>query len=174
MNGGSEHVLRPRPLQIKTQRPCGFGVIFVLGWWGTQAMLPTYTCSINGTAQGSATSACSGPLGLASMEYGFDHLGSASRKDLFQFQNGPREDRGFDGAGERKRWNGDFTTVTGGALRSGGGTICRIDPAPVRFQANRKCFNTPNVLAHSSENRETVECISQFAMLLGVCNRQSP
>ena len=36
-----------------------------------------------------------------------------------------------------------FTTVMGGALRSGGGTICRIDPAVVRFQANRKCFNTP-------------------------------
>lgn len=62
----------------------------------------------------------------------------------------------------------------GRALRSGGGTICRIDPAVVRFQANRKCFNTPNVLEHSLENRETVECISQFAMLLRVCNRQSP
>lgn len=51
---------------------------------------------------------------------------------------------------------------------------CRIDPAVVRFQANRKCFNTPNVLEHSLENRETVECISQFAMLLRVCNWQSP
>jgi hypothetical protein len=30
------------------------------------------------------------------------------------------------------------------------------------------------VLEHSLENRETVECISQFAMLLRVCNRQSP
>ncbi len=72
---------------------------------------------------------------------------------LYNFQNGPRG---------------------GGALRSGGGTICRIDPAAVRFQANTKCFNTPDVLEHSPENRETVECISQFAMLLGVCNRQSP
>ena len=36
-----------------------------------------------------------------------------------------------------------FTTVMGGALQSGGGTICRIDPAVVRFQANRKCFNMP-------------------------------
>jgi hypothetical protein len=36
-----------------------------------------------------------------------------------------------------------FTTVMGGALRSGSGTIYRIDPAVVRFQANRKCFNTP-------------------------------
>jgi hypothetical protein len=35
-------------------------------------------------------------------------------------------------------------------------------------------FNTLNVLEHSLENRETVERISQFAMLLGVCNRQSP
>ncbi len=61
-----------------------------------------------------------------------------------------------------------------GALRSGGGTKCRIDPAVVRFQANRKCFNTPNVLEHFLENRETVECISQFAMFLRVCNRQSP
>jgi hypothetical protein len=67
-----------------------------------------------------------------------------------------------------------FTTVMGGALRSGGGTICRIDPAVVRFQAHRKCFNRANVLEHSLENRETVECISQFAMLLRVCNRQSP
>ena len=30
------------------------------------------------------------------------------------------------------------------------------------------------VLEHSLENREAVECISQFAMLLRVCNRQSP
>jgi hypothetical protein len=30
------------------------------------------------------------------------------------------------------------------------------------------------VLEHSLENRETVECISQFAMLLRVCDRQSP
>ena len=51
---------------------------------------------------------------------------------------------------------------------------CRIDPPVDRFQANRKCFNTPNVLEHSLENRETVECISQFAMLLRVCNRQYP
>ena len=71
-------------------------------------------------------------------------------------------------------WNGDLATVMGGALRSGCGTKCRVDPAGVRFQANRKCFNTPNVLEHSLENRETVECISQFAMLLRVCNRQSP
>ena len=70
-------------------------------------------------------------------------------------------------------WNGDLATVMGGALRSGCGTKCRVDPAGVRFQANRKCFNTPNVLEHSLENRETVECISQFAMLLRVCNRQS-
>jgi hypothetical protein len=48
------------------------------------------------------------------------------------------------------------------------------DPAVVRFQATRKCFNTPNMLEHSLENRETVECISQFAMLLRVCDRQSP
>ena len=54
-----------------------------------------------------------------------------------------------------------------------GGTKCRIDPAGVRFQANGKCFNRPNVLEHSLENRETVECICQFAMLLRVCNRQS-
>jgi len=47
-------------------------------------------------------------------------------------------------------------------------------PHQNRFQANRKRFNTPNVLEHSPENRETVECISQFAMLLGVYNRQSP
>ena len=30
------------------------------------------------------------------------------------------------------------------------------------------------VLEHSLENRETVESISQFALLLRVCNRQSP
>ena len=48
----------------------------------------------------------------------------------------------------------------------GGGTKCRIDPAVVRLQANRKCFNTPNVLEHFLENRETVECVSQFALLL--------
>src|SRR5437667_11043563 len=32
----------------------------------------------------------------------------------------------------------------------------------------------PNVLEHFLENRKTVECISQFAMLLRVRNRQSP
>jgi len=42
------------------------------------------------------------------------------------------------------------------------------DRSRSRFQANRECFNTPNVLEHSLENRETVECISQFAMLLGL------
>ena len=31
----------------------------------------------------------------------------------------------------------------------------------------------PKALEHSLENRETVECVSQFAMLLRVCNRQS-
>ncbi len=41
------------------------------------------------------------------------------------------------------------------------------------FQAKHK-KNLPNVLEHSLENPETVECISQFAMLLKVCNRQSP
>jgi len=61
-------------------------------------------------------------------------------------------------------WSGEFATVMGGAVRSGSG----------RFQANRKCFNAPNVLEHSLENGETVECISQFAMLLRMCNRQSP
>jgi len=30
-----------------------------------------------------------------------------------------------------------------------------------------------NVLKHPLENSETVECVSQFAMLLRVCNRQS-
>ena len=35
-------------------------------------------------------------------------------------------------------------------------------------------FNTLNVLEHSLESRETVECIFQFAMLLRVCNRQPP
>ena len=29
----------------------------------------------------------------------------------------------------------------------------------------------PSVLEHSLENDETVECISQFAMLFRVCNR---
>jgi hypothetical protein len=38
----------------------------------------------------------------------------------------------------------------------------------------RAQYYPPNVLEHSLENRETVECISQFAMLLRVCNRQSP
>ena len=46
-------------------------------------------------------------------------------------------------------------------------------PIPQFFDF-RKCFNTPNVLEHSLENRETVECVSQFAMLLRVCDRQSP
>ena len=43
-----------------------------------------------------------------------------------------------------------------------------------RFQTNRKPLQHANVLEHPLENRETVECISQFAMLLRVCDRQSP
>jgi hypothetical protein len=62
----------------------------------------------------------------------------------------------------------------GGALRGRAGKICRIDPAAVRFQPARKCFNTPTVLEHALENREAVECVSKFAMLLRVCDRQSP
>jgi len=47
-------------------------------------------------------------------------------------------------------------------------------PQQFDFRPNRKGFNTPNVLKHSLENREAVECISEFAMLLRVCDRQSP
>jgi hypothetical protein len=51
-------------------------------------------------------------------------------------------------------------------------TMSEKNRCPVLITEN--AFNTPNVLEHSLENRETVECISQLAMLLGVCNRQSP
>jgi hypothetical protein len=92
-----------------------------------------------------------------------------------QFKNSPREGRGFDGSGERKRWNGDFTTtVMGGALRSGGCHDMQDRSRTSSISGQQKMFNKPNVLEHSPENRETVECISQFAMLLGVYNRQSP
>jgi len=74
----------------------------------------------------------------------------------------------------RERCEGDFSTVMGGALRRGVGTICRIGPQFFRFQANKKCFKRSNVLEHSLENREIVECISEFATLLRVCDRQSP
>ena len=67
-----------------------------------------------------------------------------------------------------------FRQLWAAHCRSRAGTIRRTDPAVFRFQANRKCFNTQSVLEHSLENRETVECISQFAMLLRVCDRQSP
>ncbi len=42
------------------------------------------------------------------------------------------------------------------------------------ISGQQKMLQHANVLEHSLENRETVECISQFAMLLRVCNRQSP
>ena len=51
------------------------------------------------------------------------------------------------------------------------------DPAMAilpRGAATRKFFNMPNVLEHPFENCETVKCISQFAMLPRVCDRQSP
>jgi hypothetical protein len=38
----------------------------------------------------------------------------------------------------------------------------------------QKMVQRANVLEHSLENHETVECISQFAMLPRICNRQSP
>jgi len=66
----------------------------------------------------------------------------------------------------------------GRRMRGWGGTMCRIDPAVVRFQATisgqQKVLQHAKLLEHSFENRETVECISQFAMLFRVCNRQSP
>ncbi len=56
----------------------------------------------------------------------------------------------------------DFRPVT---------AVKRIEPCT---KNSKKMLQPPNVLEHSLENRETVECISQFAMLLRVCNRQSP
>jgi len=76
------------------------------------------------------------------------------------------------GGRDLRRYPEDSTTVMGCALRSGSSTTCRINPAVVR-SSGQECFNAPNVLEHSLENRQTVECISQFAMLLRVCNRQS-
>jgi hypothetical protein len=35
-------------------------------------------------------------------------------------------------------------------------------------------FDTPDVLEHSLENRETVERISQFLTFFRVCDRQNP
>jgi hypothetical protein len=42
-----------------------------------------------------------------------------------------------------------------------------------RVQITENAFKPPNLLEHSLESREAVECISQFAMLLRVSNRQS-
>jgi hypothetical protein len=42
------------------------------------------------------------------------------------------------------------------------------------ISGQQKILQHDDALEHSLENRETVECVSQFAMLLGVCNRQSP
>ena len=59
-------------------------------------------------------------------------------------------------------------------MRSRAGTICRIDAPVFDFRPTANGFNTPRVLEHSLENCETVECVSQLAMLLRVCDRQSP
>jgi hypothetical protein len=42
------------------------------------------------------------------------------------------------------------------------------------ISGRQKMLQHANVLEHSLENRETAECISQFAILLRVRNRQSP
>ena len=42
------------------------------------------------------------------------------------------------------------------------------------ISGQQKMLQHAHVLEHSLENRENVECISQFAMLLRACNRQSP
>jgi hypothetical protein len=49
-----------------------------------------------------------------------------------------------------------------------------IDASVFDFRPTENCFDTPNVLEHPLENCKTVECISQFATLFRVCDRQSP
>ena len=71
--------------------------------------------------------------------------------------------------------DGDFSTVMDGALPQWDWHDMQDRSRSSSISGQTENASTrPNVLEHFLENRETVECISQFAMLLRVCDRQSP
>jgi hypothetical protein len=71
--------------------------------------------------------------------------------------------------------DGDVTTVMDGALPQWDWHDMQDRSRSSSISGQTENASTrPNVLEHFLENRKTVECISQFAMLLRVRNRQSP